>query len=607
MAKKKQISSFDKQLIMRLLHDNFRKHAFWYICAIISMLVISATTGASAWIMRDVVNHIIEAKDFKIIAMVSVGVAVIFIVKGFSTFAQSYFLSKAGNSIVAEQQRRIYSRLMQQGVAFYQNNSSSDLLVRVTQNANAARSIIDTIVTTFVRDLFSVISLLAVMLYQNFLLSIVALAVGPLAFIGVRQVLKRVRGLMEKELSSIAEIIQVMQETTIGIRVIKAFSLESLMKRRMDKAITDVEMRSNGIAMLESATNPIMETLAGVAIAVVICFSGYMATQKVGVQGELMSFIVALLLAYEPAKRVANVRVKIESGMIGVRMMFEILDHPLTLMEKENPVDLDRSKGDVRLEHVGFSYVKDHMVLHDINLDIPAGKMTALVGPSGSGKSTMINLIMRLYDPQEGRILIDGQDIRDVSFKSLRELMSYVGQDTFLFQGSVRYNIGLGREGATEEEIEQVAKLANAHDFIMELPNGYDTDVGDNGGNLSGGQKQRIAIARAMLRNSEILILDEATSALDSESESLIKEALARLTTNRTTIVIAHRLSTISRADKIVVMKNGKIVEQGTQHQLLQIEGGLYKHLHDLQFKDPDFDDVDHVEDSSKNQKKIAK
>ncbi|WP_297323389.1 ABC transporter ATP-binding protein, partial [uncultured Bartonella sp.] len=385
----------------------------------------------------------------------------------------------------------------------------------------------------------------------------------------------------------------VMQETTIGIRVIKAFSLEELMKRRMNKAITDVEMRSNGIATLEAATSPIMETLAGIAIAVVIGFSGYMATQRTGVQGELMSFIVALLLAYEPAKRVANVRVKIESGMIGVRMMFEILDHPLSLMEKEDAIELGRSTGNVKLEHVAFAYVKDHMVLNDINLDIPAGKMTALVGPSGSGKSTMINLIMRLYDPQEGRILIDGQDIRDVSFKSLRQLMSYVGQDTFLFQGTVRYNIGLGREGASEEEIINVAKMANAHDFIMGLPNGYDTDVGDNGGNLSGGQKQRIAIARAMLRNSEILILDEATSALDSESETLIKEALARLTTNRTTIVIAHRLSTISRADKIVVMKNGEIVEQGTQRQLLQIEDGLYKHLHDLQFKDPDFDDID--------------
>lgn len=592
MAKKKQISSFDKKLIGRLLRDNFRKHAGWYVCAIISMLAISATTAASAWIMRDVVNHIIDAQDFRIIAMVSIGVAVIFIVKGFSTFFQTYFLSKAGNSIVAEQQRKIYSRLMQQGVSFYQNNASSDLLVRVTHNANAARSIIDTIVTTFVRDLFSVISLLLVMLVQNFTLSVIALTVGPIAFIAVRQVLKRVRGLMEKELSSIAEIIKVMQETSIGIRVVKAFSLEDLMKNRMNKAISDVESRANSIATLEAATSPIMETLAGIAIAVVICFSGYMATQRVGVQGELMSFIVALLLAYEPAKRLANVRVKIESGMIGVRMMFEILDHPITIMEHENAKDLDRSKGNVRFDHVAFAYVDDHKVLHDINLEIPAGKMTALVGPSGSGKSTMINLIMRLYDPTEGSILVDGQDIREASFKSLRQLMSYVGQDTFLFQGSVKYNIGLGREGASDEEIIEAAKSANAHDFIMKLPNGYDTDVGDNGGNLSGGQKQRVAIARAMLRDSEILILDEATSALDSESEALIRDALNRLTKGRTTIVIAHRLSTISRADKIVVMQNGEIVEQGTQRELLQIEEGLYKRLHDLQFRDPDFDDM---------------
>lgn len=600
MAERKQISSSDKRLILRLLHDNFRKHAFWYICAIIAMIIISGTTAASAWIMRDVVNHIIEASDFSIIAMVSTGVAAIFIIKGFSTFAQSYFLNKAGNSIVAEQQRRIYDRLMQQGVSFYQNNASSDLLVRVTHNANAARNIIDVVVTTFVRDLFSVVSLLAVMLFQNFLLSIIALTVGPLAFIAVRQVVKRIRGLMEKELSSIAEIIQVMQETSTGIRVVKAFSLEGLMKRRMNKAITDVEMRANGIATLEAATSPIMETLAGIAIAVVICFSGYMATQRAGVQGELMSFIVALLLAYEPAKRLANIRVKIESGMIGVRMMFEILDHPITIMEHENAVDLNPSGGNVRFENVGFAYVNDHTVLDNISLDIPAGKMTALVGPSGSGKSTMINLIMRLYDPKEGRILIDGQDIRDVTFKSLRELMSYVGQDTFLFQGSVRYNIGLGREGATEEEIIEAAKAANAHEFILGLPKGYDTDVGDNGNHLSGGQKQRVAIARAMLRNSEILILDEATSALDSESEALIKEALNRLTTNRTTIVIAHRLSTISRADKIVVMKNGQIAEQGTQSQLLKIEDGIYKHLHDLQFSDPDIDDVEKLGSRSK-------
>ncbi|EJF91071.1 ABC transporter ATP-binding protein [Bartonella tamiae] len=593
MSQKKQLSGMDRKLLLRLLRENFRKHARWYICAIIAMLGISWTTAASAWIMRDVVNHIIDANDFRMIIMVSLAVASIFIIKGFSTFFQTFFLSRAGNSIVAEQQRKIYTRLMQQGVSFYQNNASSDLLVRVTHNANSARSVIDTIITVFVRDLFSVLGLLIVMLVQNFTLSVIALTVGPLAFLAVRQILKRVRKLMEKELSSITEIIKVMQETTIGIRVVKAFSLEDLMKRRMDKAITDVESRANSIATLQAATNPVMETLAGVAIAVVICFSGYMATQRVGVQGELMSFIVALLLAYEPAKRIANVRVKIETGMLGVRMMFQILDYPITLMEHENAKNFDPSKGNVRFNHVSFAYVEDHNVLNDINLDIPAGQMTALVGPSGSGKSTMINLIMRLYDPTKGTITIDGQDIKEASFKSLRQLMSYVGQDTFLFQGTVRYNIALGREEASEEEIIEAAKAANAHDFILKLPNGYDTDVGDNGGNLSGGQKQRIAIARAMLRDSEILILDEATSALDSESESLIRMALNRLTKGRTTIMIAHRLSTISCADKIVVMKDGEIVEQGTQKELLKNEEGLYRRLHDLQTNDPNFDDLD--------------
>jgi len=593
MATNKQISAFDKQLISRLLRDNFKKHARWYICAIISMLVIAGTTSASAWVMRDVVNQIIDRHDFRMVIAIAGFVASIFIIKGLSTFFQIFFLSRAGNSIVAEQQRKIYDRLMQQGVSFYQNNASSDLLVRVTHNANAARGIIDTIVTTFVRDLFSVIGLLGVMLVQNFILTIIALTVGPLAFLGVRLILKRVRGLMEKELSSIGEIIKVMQETSIGIRVVKAFSLEGLMKERMNKAITDVEQRANGIATLEAATNPVMETLAGIAIAGVIVFSGYMATRQPGVEGQLMSFITALLLAYEPAKRLANVRVKIESGMIGVRMMFEILDHPITLMESKDAYELPAGGGEITFRNVKFAYIDKHHVLQNIDLTFPAGKMTALVGPSGSGKSTMINLIMRLYDPTEGFVAIDGHDIRGVTFQSLRDRMSYVGQDTFLFEGSVRYNIALGNPQATQEQIIAAAKAANAHDFILHLNNGYDTNVGDNGTNLSGGQRQRIAIARAMLRDSEILILDEATSALDSESETAIREALDRLTKNRTTIVIAHRLSTVATADKIVVMKEGQIVEEGTQPQLLKRKEGLYKRLHDLQFQNSDkiFDD----------------
>lgn len=588
MAKNRHISAFDKQLIKRLLQENLKKHARLYICAIICMLVIAGMTSASAWIIRDVVEQIVRGRDLKMIIAIAVTVAAIFIIKGLSTFFQIFFLSRAGNSIVAETQRKIYARLMQQGVSFYQNMASSDLLVRVTHNANAARSIIDTVVTTFVRDLFSVIGLLTVMLLQNFTLTVIALAVGPLAFLGVRLVLKRVHYLMEKELSSISEIIKVMQETSVGIRVVKAFSLENLMKKRMNQAITDVEQRANSIATLEAATNPIMETLAGIAIAVVIVFSGYMAMRQPGVESQLMAFITALLLAYEPAKRLANVRVKIESGMIGVRMMFDILDQPLTLMQSKQAKELPPGRGEIVFKNVRFAYIDQHHVLDRINLAFPAGKMTALVGPSGSGKSTMINLIMRLYDPTEGSIEIDGYDICHATFDSLRERMSYVGQDTFLFDGSVRYNIALGRPDATDEEVIAAAKAANAHDFILGLRNGYNTNVGDNGTNLSGGQRQRIAIARAMLRNSEILILDEATSALDSESETLIRDALERLTKDRTTIVIAHRLSTVASADKIVVMKEGRVVEEGTQRQLLNRKDGLYKRLHDLQFQHPD-------------------
>ncbi|WP_019220900.1 ABC transporter ATP-binding protein [Bartonella senegalensis] len=582
---KKQISAFDKHLIIRLLRENFHKHARWYSAAIVSMIIISCTTAASAWIMRDVVNYMIDAKKFGMIVLISTIIAFIFILKGIATFAQTYFLNKAGNSIVAEQQRKIYARLMEQSVSFYHNNTSSDLLVRVTHNATAVRNIIDIIITTFVRDLLSVSGLLLVMFIQNFILITITLIVGPLAFLGVRMALKRVRSLVEKELLSLGEIIKIVQESAIGIRVIKAFSLEEIMKERMNKAICNVEKQANNIATLQAITNPIMETLTGVAIAGIICFSGYLATQRAGVQGEFMSFIVALLLAYEPAKRLANVRVKIESGLVNIRTMFEVLDHPLTVIEHEKAKDLHKTQGAIRFENVSFAYIDNQMVLKDINLEIEPGKMTALVGPSGSGKSTFINLIMRLYDPTKGRILINDQDIRYTTFRSLRKLMAYVGQDTFLFQGTVKYNIGLGKEGASDDDIIKAAKEANAHEFIMELPNGYDTQIGDNGCNLSGGQKQRLAIARAMIYESEILILDEATSALDSHTEAQINEALYQLTKGRTTIIIAHRLSTIARAHKIVVIKNGQLIEQGTQKELLEKEHSFYKKLHNIQFK----------------------
>lgn len=547
------------------------------------MLVVALTTSLSAWIMRDIVNSVYLKRGFDVVLEIAFAVAMIFIVKGFATFFQSFYLSKAGNSIVAEQQRKIYDRLLQQGVSFFQNMPSSELLVRVTYNAQAARSVIDTIVTSFVRDLFSLLGLIIVMFAQNFLLSAISMIIGPIAIFSVRLVLRRVRKIMEAELASIGEIVNVVQETSIGVRVIKAFSLEKLMRQRMNKAVSDVEHRSNGIAKLEAATSPIMETLSGLAIAVVIAVSGYTVLEKGGSPGDLMAFITALLLAYEPAKRLARMRVQIESGMIGVRMMFEVLDAPLTLAEKKDAVVLQKASGDVELKNVSFEYLSGQPVLKDVSVLFEGGQMTALVGPSGSGKSTIINLMMRLYDPQNGSVEINGMDLRDVSFASLREHVSYVGQETFLFSGTIKHNIAVGRDNATEEEITAAAKAANAHDFIMKMPEGYDTRLGENGSGLSGGQRQRVAIARAMLRDADILILDEATSALDSESEALVRDALERLTLNKTSIVIAHRLSTINRADKIVVMDNGEVVEQGSRRELLANDG-LYKRLHSIQF-----------------------
>jgi ATP-binding cassette, subfamily B, bacterial MsbA len=577
------MSSLNERLIWRLLNENFRKYAGHYAIAILAMLVVAAMTSASAWIMADITNGMMVTRDADQVKLVAVGVAVIFIVKGIASFFQSLYLSKAGNGIVADLQRKIYTKLLGQGLGFYNEIPSSDLQIRVTNNAQAARSVIDTVVITFVRDLFSLVGLIAVMVIQQPILSLVSLIFGPLAIIGVRNLRKRVKKIMELELVSLGQIVEIMQETSVGIRIIKAFSLEPVMQERMVEAVGGVEKRANSISRLEAATGPIMETLSGLAIAGVVAVSSILVLQEGHSPGEMMSFITALLLAYEPAKRLARMRISIESGMVGVRMMFDVLDHDIVLAESATAIDLPAGPGHVRFDAVSFAYRPDEPVLKSVHLDFEPGKMTALVGPSGSGKSTIINMVMRLYDPVSGSVSIDGHDLRDLTFASLRARMSYVGQDTFLFSGTIRSNIALGRKEPRDEEIIEAARSANAHDFIMKLEKGYDTQVGENGSNLSGGQKQRLAIARAMLRSSDILILDEATSALDSESEALVRDALQRLTQGRTTIVIAHRLSTIANADRIIVLENGEVVEQGHQSALLA-QDGLYKRLYDYQF-----------------------
>ena len=564
-------------LIGRLMRENFRQQAPVYGKAIICMALVAGMTTASAWIMRDLTDSSVLSKDFDRVLVIAGMVAAIFITKGFATYFQTIFLSRAGNAIIADQQVKIYDRLIEQDVNFFSRNASSDLVIRVTHNAQAARQVIDILVTGFVRDLFSLIGLVAVMIYQLPFVAITVFIAGPIAILSVRSLLNKVRHLMEQELQSLAMIVQAMQETIVGIGVIKTFSLEKLMRKRMEKAVRDVENRANSIVRLEAATSPIMETIGGVSVAGLLALSTYLVIHSDLTPGELMSFVTAMLLAYEPAKRLARMRVSIETGLIGVRMMFEIMDRPIQLVEKPDAVPLPQGPGEIAFESVGFTYTPDVPVIREVSFVFPPGKTTALVGPSGGGKSTIIKLIMRMYEPDEGRVLIDGTDICDATFASLRERIAFVGQDTFLFSGSVAFNIGLGRPEASRDEIIEAAKVANAHDFIMAMPDGYDAPVGENGRNLSGGQRQRIAIARAVLKDSDILILDEATSALDSHSESAVRDAIEHAARGRTTIMIAHRLSTIAKADVVAYVEEGRIIETGTQAELLRLKGAYWK------------------------------
>lgn len=573
-----------RSLLWRLLVESVPQHSGRYLAAIAAMVLVALTTALSAWIMGEIIDSMSNPENRTRVFMVAAAVAGIFILKGLASFVQVVLMARAGNRIVAQKQTQLFRRLLDQGVTFFNTTESSDILLRVTQSAQMARQVIDIIVTGFVRDLLTLTGLVAVMFYQQPILSLISLIVGPAALFGVRLILVKVRTIMAQELAGLGEIIRVVQETATGARVIKAFALEDHMDGRMETAVRQVEKRANKMVRLEAATTPLMDTITGLAIAAIVVMSTVsMFGQTAGTPGQLMSFVTAFLMAYEPAKRLSRMRVSIESGMIGVRMMYDLLDTPRTMVEAPDAKDLQTGAGLLRLENVSFSYGGGKSVIDGITLDFPGAKTTALVGPSGGGKSTLLNLMLRLYDPDEGQILIDGQDLKQATFSSLRQKIAYVGQDTFLFSATAMENLRIARPEASDDEVLEAARTAHADEFIQQLPNGYATPLGENGAFLSGGQRQRLAIARAVLRRAPILLLDEATSALDSHSEALVRDALARVTQGVTTIVVAHRLSTVLRADKICYLEKGRVEEEGTLDQLLS-RNGKFRSLYDQQF-----------------------
>jgi ATP-binding cassette, subfamily B, bacterial MsbA len=571
------------QLIKRLFSENFRTYIPQYLLAFVFMGMIAATTAASAWIMRDVVNEVFVNKDPTMVYVIAAAVLVIFSLKGVSTYGQMVVLARVGNSIVADLQRRMFDHLIRQDQTYFDKMSLAEIGVRVGQGVSATRTTLDLIIVTIGRDVLTLIGLTFVMVVQNPLLSVFAMITMPPAVAGVAVLVRRVKLYAKRQVVSSAKINATMQESVLGVRIVKAFGMEPAMRDRMAVGVLEVQQQSNKIASLTARTSPLMDTLGGIAIALVIFYGGYSVIELDQDPGALFSFITALLLAYDPARRLARLNVNLGKQIVGLRLMYELVDREPALKDADDAADLQVSSGRMEFQDVVFSY-GESAALQGANFAAEAGKMTALVGSSGAGKSTVFSLIERFYDPNSGRILIDDCQINSVKIASLRSQIAYVGQESFLFNVSVRENIAIGMPGASQSDVEAAAEAANAHEFITNLPNGYDSKVGEAGNNLSGGQRQRIAIARAMLRDAPILLLDEATSALDAESEAKIQTALEKLMEGRTTLVIAHRLSTVRHAHQIHVMDQGKVVESGTHDELFDHDG-IYRRLCELQFQ----------------------
>jgi ATP-binding cassette subfamily B protein len=574
-------------LIRRLLSENARDKWHAYAVSIVLLAIVSGATGLSAYVMEDVINEIFVSQRSDMIPVIAAAVAGIFIIKGAASYGNAVILARASNSIVARLQRRMYDRLLEQDLRFFNGVQLGDLLVRFQSGVQGAREAVNTLILSIGRDFFSLVALVAVMVIQDPMLSISALLIAPPAILGVMHLMRKVKEVARSEVRSLSQLMTQVKETALGVHVVKTFRLEDHMRAGMAETVAAVERRQNRMAVLGAATVPLMETLGGVAIAVAIVYGGWRVVGAGNDPGSFFSFITALLLAYEPARRLARFNVQFQQNMIGVTMVYALLDMPPSPAERQAPSRLEVRDGEISFEKVTFRYRggERNAALRGLTIEVPPRSVTALVGPSGGGKSTIFALLSRLYLPDSGRILIDGQDISEVSAGSVRAAVAVVSQDTFLFEGSIRDNLRMGRLDATDAEIEAAARAAHAHDFIMEQPQGYDTQVGEGGGLLSGGQRQRIAIARAMLADAPILLFDEATSALDSESEAKVQEAMERLIGGRTTLVIAHRLSTIRHAQRIHVIDRGTCVETGTHDELIRA-AGFYARLHEIQFRE---------------------
>ncbi len=574
-----------RAIIPRLVKTDGRRHAKKYALAFFMMFLVAAATGLTAYLMRDVINKIFVDRNHMAVWLLGGTLIGLYLIKGFAGYFQAVILAKIGNRIIADYQKRLFDSTLAQNIAFFGRQHSTDFLNRMSNGAGAARVVLDLVVTSIGRDVLTLIFLVTVMVVQEPAMAFFCLVVMPVVVIGVRRLIRRARQIVQRNYLGSGRVMQTLQETVQGIRAVKAYNLEDRMRARMSENVADLEESMNKRARVASRTGPLMETLGGMAVGLFVIYAGYNVLNGAKMPGEFFSAITALLLAYEPAKRLARLNLDLAANLTMSRYLFDILDSAPAEAEETALPALEVTRGEIEFRNVGFEYRPGEPVLRNVSFLAEAQRTTALVGTSGGGKSTIMSLIERFYEPTAGTITIDGQNIALHSRRSLRDQIAYVSQDLFLFSGTIRDNIRLGRPDASEAEFLAAARAAHAHDFIAGFEKGYDTEVGEHGTQLSGGQRARISIARAFLKNAPILLLDEPTAALDAESEMEVQRALDELRKSRTTLLIAHRLHTVMTADKICVVDDGNIVETGTHHELLA-RRGRYHAFYRLQFDD---------------------
>ncbi len=570
-------------LLRRLVGEFLRPHLWRMALSLAAMGVAAAATAANAWLMQPMLDRVFLERDASLLLLIPAAIVVLALLKGVASYAQAVLMTTVGQRVVADIQTALFARLMRADIAFFHANPTGTLVSRFTIDTLILRSAATNVLAALGKEAVTAVFLVALMFYQDWVLAIVALLAFPLALQPMRRVARRMRAVSADTQAEYGQLTTILNQSFQGARHVKAYGMEGYEATRAGRVIERLYKLVQRQARTRSVSSPLMETLGGIAVALVVLYGGHQVISGVRTPGTFFSFVTALLLAYQPLKNLAGLNVSLQEGLAGAQRIFAVLDLEPAIRDRPNAAPLRVRGGEIAFDGVYFTYPNGSRALWGTNFVVPAGKTVALVGASGAGKSTILNLIPRFYDVSAGALRIDGADVRDVTIASLRSAIALVSQEITLFDDTVRANIAYGRFGASEDEVVAAARGAAAHEFVLGLPQGYDTLVGEHGIKLSGGQRQRIAIARAMLKNAPILLLDEATAALDTESERHVQAALRSLMRGRTTVVIAHRLSTVLDADLICVVEGGRIVEAGSHAELLRRDGA-YARLHALQF-----------------------